>query len=227
MARLALVWNFEDDNFTWMDASVIIGIDSDMQQLSDVTCMRYGFAPGWVVRYQGELDQGVTYDDFMGGTDPWGPGNRATRYSDLYSAGKDQNFYWASKEGIWLSDQVVDTSGVKSYYAERTGIDFTEQGLATSDSYRHVSRIYPLLQSSNVGTGNTYSFTIGWGANLMDPPDYSDAREINLNTSDYAGKHKIDLRETGRYMAWRFDFTYTGELNMTGADIELEVVYGR
>lgn len=222
MARQGLVWNFEDNNFTWMDASVIV--DS---ALADVTCMRYGFEPGWVVRWEGLTDEGVTWADLQGGTDPWGPGNRATRWSDLYKAGRDQNFYWSTATGVWAADRVNDVSGVKRYYVERVGIDFNDVGITTNDSYKHVSRIYPLIEGKNVSTGNAYLFTMGWASNLMDAPGYSTEREINLNTADYAGRHKIDVRETGRYLAWRWDFTYTSEIAMTGADVDLEVTYGR
>jgi hypothetical protein len=74
---------------------------------------------------------------------------------------------------------------------------------------------------------NTYGFSIGWAANLMDDPDYKPERTIYLNKSDYSGKHKIDTRSTGRYMAMKWDFTYTDEIAMTGVDIDIEEAHGR
>ena len=105
MARQALVWNFEDNNFTWMDASIIEGAE-----LRDVRCMRYGFVPGYQALWSDLLDQATTWAELQVAADPWGlqaPVSR-TRWADLYSAGKDQNIYWLNDYGVWTSDQVVD-----------------------------------------------------------------------------------------------------------------------
>ena len=223
MSRIALVWNFEDNNFTWMDASVVVDA-----ALADVRCMHYGFDPGWLATWEHMNAVPYTWEDLQNGTDFWGDGTNPTKWSDLYEAGKDQNMYWLTDTYVWKADQVVDTSGVKKYYVERTGIDFNDVGISTNDAYKHVKQIYPLLQTtSDVGAMNTYDFKIGWSNNLMDDPDYDDAVTLNLNKTQYSGKHKIDLRSTGRYMAWYWDFTYTDEIAMTSADVNLEVAHGR
>lgn len=223
MSRVALVWNFEDDNFTWMDASVIVD-----GALSNTTCMHYGFEPGWQARWNILESNSVTWEDLQNGADPWGDGT-STRWSDLYEAGEDQNMYWLTKEGVWKSDQLVDQSGVKKYYAERTGIDFDDivQGW-TSNNFKHVRQLFPLLQSpSGAPVMNAYDFSIGWSGNLMDDPDYDIKVRANLNQGKYAGKHKIDVRTTGRFMAMLWDFTYTYEINMTAVDIDVEESHGR
>ena len=230
MARQALVWNFEDNNFTWMDASIIEGAE-----LKDVRCMRYGFVPGYQALWSDLFDQATTWADLQAGSDPWGvltypegPPANGTQWSDLYSAGKDQNMYWLNDYGVWTSDQVVDKSGVKKYYVERMSLDFTDALQTTSEGFKHVRQIFPMLQSdSDVGVMNTYEFSIGWGKNLMDPPDYKAPIKVYLNKAEYSGKHKIDLRSTGRYMAWKWDFTYTDEINMTAADVDIEPSHGR
>ena len=224
MSRQGLWWNFDDDNFTWGDCSVVVD-----NALSDVRCMRYGFEPGFSARWDDLWTYATTWEDLKNGADPWGikAGSAETKWPDFYEPAKDQNFYWLTDEGVWTSDQVVDTSGVKKYFAERKGLDFTDVGIQTNDSYKHVRQIMPLLQSADVGAMNTYEFKIGWTNTLMDDTNYSETRTIYLNKTKYAGKHKIDLRSTGRYMAWYWDFTYTDELVMTGADIDLEVSHGR
>jgi hypothetical protein len=224
--RFALVWNFEDNNFTWMDASVI-----DAQDLIPCVSMNYGLEPGW----QSLQDKGIIWgttgdtgpDNLMAGTDHWGNNESPTGWDDFYYAGKEQSMFWLTELGVSESDQVLDKSGVKSYFAERVAMDFDDALGTTSNTYKHVRQLYPLLQSPKSGAMNTYGFSIGWAANLMDDPDYKPERTIYLNKSDYSGKHKIDTRSTGRYMAMKWDFTYTDEIAMTGVDIDIEEAHGR
>lgn len=220
--KKALVWNFEDDNFTWMDAAV--AVDGVLEQ---TPCMHYGFEPGWMVRWQDFGD--VTWDDLENGTDQWSLlAGRPAQWNDLYKAGKERDMYWLTGAAVWAADRVVDKSGVKSYYAERTDIDFDDILGTTSNNYKHVRQVFPLLQSPSSSVApNTYTFQIGWGNNLMDDPDYQDPVLVNLLKTTQNGKHKIDVRSTGRYMAMRWDFSLTDEFNMTGADVDIEESHGR
>ena len=220
--RLALVWNFEDNNFTWMDSSVIVGTE-----LSSVVCMKYGFEPGWQTRWE-DLDA-VTWDDLSAGTDPWSVlAERPARWEDFYEAGGEQNMYWLTSEGVYTSDQVIDRTGVKKYFVERISIDLDDVMGTTSQSYKQVKQLYPLLQSPSAVTGeNLYDFKIGWANNLMDIPDYKPAVTIDLQKTSVGGRHKIDQRGTGRYLAMYWDFTYTDEIAFTGVDVNAAEVYGR
>jgi hypothetical protein len=228
--RFALVWNFEDNNFTWMDASVI-----DAAELVPVVSMNYGLEPGWQTTWKSLQDHGIIWgnagdtglDNLMAGTDEWGDGENPTEWNDFYYAGKEQSMFWLSEVGVSESDQVLDKSGVKKYFAERVAMDFDDALGTTSNTYKHVRQLYPLLESPDSGAMNTYSFSIGWANNLMDDPDYKPGRTIYLNKTSYSGKHKIDTRSTGRYMAMKWDFTYTDEIAMTGVDIDIEESYGR
>jgi hypothetical protein len=228
--RFALVWNFEDNNFTWMDASVI-----DAAELVPVVSMNYGLEPGWQTTWKSLQDHGIIWgtagdtglDNLMAGTDEWGDSENPTEWNDFYYAGKEQSMFWLSEVGVSESDQVLDKSGVKKYFAERVAMDFDDALGTTSNTYKHVRQLYPLLESPDSGAMNTYSFSIGWANNLMDDPDYKPGRTIYLNKTSYSGKHKIDTRSTGRYMAMKWDFTYTDEIAMTGVDIDIEESYGR
>jgi hypothetical protein len=228
--RFALVWSFEDNNFTWMDASVI-----DAGELVPSVCMTYGLEPGWQTTWASLLDHGIIWgaegdtglDNLMAGTDEWGDGESPTGWDDFYYAGKEQGMFWLSDAGVSEADQVLDKSGLKQYFAERTSMDFDDALGSTSNTYKHVRQLYPLLESPESGAMNTYRFSIGWSANLMDEPDYKPGRTIYLNKSGYSGKHKIDTRSTGRYMAMKWDFTYTDEIAMTGVDIDIEESHGR
>jgi hypothetical protein len=228
--RFALVWNFEDNNFTWMDASVI-----DAGELVPSVCMTYGLEPGWQTTWASLLDHGIIWgaegdtglDNLMAGTDEWGDGESPTGWDDFYYAGKEQGMFWLSDAGVSEADQVLDKSGLKQYFAERVSMDFDDALGSTSNTYKHVRQLFPLLESPESGAMNTYRFSIGWSANLMDEPDYKPGRTIYLNKSGYSGKHKIDTRSTGRYMAMKWDFTYTDEIAMTGVDIDIEESHGR
>ena len=225
MTRSALVWNYDDNNFTWADASVVL-----TTVLDPAVCMQYGFDMGWQTTYADFTAYNTTYAELEAGTDPWSLlAGEPARYNDFYAAGTEQNLYWLTPDGVYKADQVIEKSGVKSYFAERTRIDMDDiNPELKSNSYKQIKQVYPLLQSpSDVLGVNEYEFTIGWSNNLMDLPNYSASIHINLQRTFVGGRHKIDVRETGRYLAMMWDFTYTDEIAMTGADVDASELYGR
>jgi len=138
--------------------------------------------------------------------------------------------YWLADTGVYKSDQIVFTSGLKRYYVEKTNIDLDEALGLTSNLWKHIRQFYFHLQSnrSDVGTAvNDFTFTTGWSKNLMDAPDWRTPIVVNLQSTSNDGRHKVDLRTTGRYLALNMDFTATSEFSMTGGDLDVEPSHGR
>lgn len=101
-------------------------------------------------------------------------------------------------------------------YIERTGIDLDEVG-GNATRQMHLRSITPQITGSGVvdiqiGTQRSAGDSVLWG----------DIRSIDLdNGADY----KVDVRQTGRYLAWRigsWSGTPTGSAwSMTGMDIDV------
>jgi hypothetical protein len=207
--RIALVWNYEDDNFTWMQASV-----EDNEVLWPVVCMQYGFDFGWKTRW---ADMLTTWE------------SEPLTWGDFNERGKEEALFYLSKTGVWKADQKVVIDGLKDYFVVRKAIapnDFNPQW--TSNNLIHIKQFYFHLQSRNITVEhNTFDIAVGWANNLMDNPDFTSFNTINLQNTRYAGKVKWDFRSTGRYMAMSLNFNETYELAMTGGDIDVELSHGR
>jgi hypothetical protein len=138
--------------------------------------------------------------------------------------------YWLADSGNYKSDQIVSTAGLKTYFVEKTNIDLDEALGLTSNLWKHIRQFYFHLQSNPLLIGttvNNFNFTTGWSKNLMDAPDWRTPIVVNLQTTTNDGRHKIDLRTTGRYLALNMDFAATSEFAMTGGDLDVEPSHGR
>ena len=185
--REALVWNFEDDNFTWMDAS------SDMDSyLEPVVCVKYQPDPGWQVTWA-NLDNNTDVDAIWPpGTEgplgsvpsTWGELQTAgTKWSDLTSGAAEQNVYWLTRDGVMLADQAVKVNGIKEYFVERLQIDLNDivESFTTS-KWIYAKQLYFHLMSPRLQgiAENTFCIAMGWTNSLMDLPDFPPAPVINL-----------------------------------------------
>jgi len=232
--REALVWNFEDDNFTWMDASS----DED-SYLEPVICIKYQPDPGWQVRWA-DLDNGV--DDTVEDPDiiagsvgdlatTWAALESAgTRWSDFTSGPAEENMYWLTATGVMIADQYVKTDGIKYYFVERERIDLNDVVASfTTDKWIYAKQMYFHLMSPRLaGTDpNYFCVGVGWTASLMDSPDYPPSSPINLQSVANSGKVKYDFRSTGRYLCLAMEFNDTADLQMTGAELDVEQTHGR
>jgi hypothetical protein len=219
--KTSLVYNYEDDNYTWMDASVDIN-----GSLVPVNCMNYAFAPGAVVRWSDLLADQARWDGSEGTYIIDG----VTRWSDFYQASKEQFMFWMTDEGVYRADQVVNIDGVKEYFVMRDRIDFDDiVSQWTTNLWKHMKQMYFHVQSpSSTGSGpNPFGISVGWATNLMDDPDWIPQQFVNLNRTATGGKHKWDFRSTGRYLAIKMTFNGTQEIKMSGCDMDIEERYGR
>ena len=186
--RTALVYNYEDDNFTWMDASAIL----DDLSLSSAVCIAYQFEPGFQTRWS-DLQLAQTL---------WSELQTAgTKWSDFYKHGEEEDMYYLTADGIWKAEQVIDTSGAKDYYVERTQLDFSDVIGGTSNVVNHLSQVYFHMESPidrDVMQPNTALFTTGWSNSMMDEPEWGSGTRINIQKMDVGGSVKWDTRSSGR-----------------------------
>lgn len=215
----ALIWNFEEDNFTFADSWV------DAISPEAVICMQYQNDPGWSVRYVDLMPGGVqetTYLSLIA---------NGTRYVDLSSLGEEENLYWLTAKGLYLSDQAAATTGTKSYFVERRNIDLNDiVGEFTTSKWIHAKQLYFHLASqlqAEVQSVNIFAIQVGWSDSLMDEPKWLPLSNINLQTRESGGRVKYDFRSTGRYLALRMYFDTTAEIKMTGAEIDVVQAHGR
>lgn len=222
-SRTALVWNFEDDNYTWADLAAVEGVN-----LSDASFMHYRFDDGWVTRWNSSNLDGISWADISTGTSPWRE-PLAPRWLDFSFSGRAQNMYWLTADNIYQADVEIGTSDKKLVFVERQQIDLDDLDPSWTSNYvKHLRQVVFLLQTPiTVESPNTFDISAGWAQNLMDQPDWVTAGTVELNTSANGGKYKWDVRTSGRYLSLRMDFDATNVIRMTGADIDVEPRYGR
>jgi len=217
--RTALVYNFEDDNYTWMDAS-----EPTAEGLKPVVCMQYGFNPGWVTRWTDLIDTGETWADLLGEAPQ-------REWIDFYSHGTEENMFWLTADRLLKSDQQIQLiDNPKEYFVERKHIDLDDLVQAwTTNKWKHLKQFYFHLQSpADIGdSANTFDIAVGWSKNLMDDPEWLAPSTINLQSTTNSGEYKYDFRTTGRYLAMKMDFSNTKEIKMTGGDLDASESHGR
>lgn len=226
-SRGGLVWNFEDDNYTWMDASV------DMESsLTEVAMMHYAFDPGWVVRWS-DLEPDVPANYWGGpnvGDVPGSLLDEGTRWSDFYNHGTEKNMYWLAEDGVYRSDQQVKINGLKSYYVFRDDIDLDDVvSQWTSHNYKHIRQMFFHIDTwgADAGQPNNFSVNVGSKNNLEDGLSWRPTVVCNLQLTSNTGKHKADFRATGRYLGMLFNFDETSEFKMNGYELDAEEAHGR
>ena len=186
--------------------------------------MQYGFNPGWLVRWS----------DLDAGGDTWdGSGDlltATTKWSDFYSHGTEENLFWLASDGVYRSDQVVKTDGIKDYFVTRDDIDLDDVVQQwTSSNYKHAKQFFFHLETpKTIGTDvNNFTFIPGAKNNLEDDPSWREPVTVNLQKTANSGRHKVDFRVTGRYLAMEMNFNTTSEIRMSGGELDAEEAHGR
>jgi hypothetical protein len=215
--REALVWNFEDDNYTWCDP----GPDVDTR-VDGAISMQYIFEPGWQTRWSDLEDEGLTWEDLQ---------NAGTRWSDFYGHGQERNVFFLTAYGLYKSDQFIKVDGVKNYYIQRNQIDLDDVVQAwTSNTTKHIRKFVFHNQSSRDAVGdlpNIFRPATGWTLNLMDQISWGELLSVDMQTTNNNGTWKVDLRETGRYLSIFMEFNATQQFRLTGGELDMEEAHGR
>ena len=213
--REGMVFNFEDDNFTFMDASRDL-VDS----LEPVACMKFQYDPGWQTRWDDLETAGTEWADLQ---------QAGTKWSDFYSGNAERNLYWLTKDNLLVSDQFAKTDGLKDYYLTREQIDFSDvvQDFRT-DKWIYSNQLYFHAESdTTTSDANLFTIAVGWQDTLNDEPTWPAPTELNLQDAQNGGKVKHDYRATGRYLSLRMTFNKTQAVAMTGAEIDIVQKQGR
>lgn len=222
MQRHALVWNYDDNNFTWKDPAIEVG-----DELYDVTWSTYGFSPGFQGRWSDYQSGGINEST-------WEQARVANiRWSDTYSEGESKEVLQISTGQLWKADKVINAQdSLKRYYATRTQIDMDDLVPEwTTNKIKYIKQFVFHMQADQKDIpedrDNTVDFSVGWAQNLMEEPNWQDAREIILEDRASGGKYKVDYRTSGRYLSLSFDFTNSTQLALTGGDIDAQETHGR
>ncbi|WP_375292305.1 hypothetical protein [Sphingomonas melonis] len=111
----------------------------------------------------------------------------------------------------------IEPEAIKPAFLERTGLDLDLLGKNLTQ-YAHLQAIWPQI-SVEQPADSAWQFG---GSDLVNAePLWSD--EVSF---DPTSESKIDIREAGKYLAWRFILRGTGDFRLSGFDVQL-VIRGR
>lgn len=214
--RLGLVYNYDDDNYSVIDAAVDRGAGLD-----SVNCMVYGLDIGRV----SEVGQ-----DWDASTLSW-DSNGALRWDQLQGGAASQSvrvsMFWITPNGLYRANQLSTASPNKQYYVRKTNMDLDELNPAlTTNLWKHLRQVYPHI----IGKGMMRA-RFGWSPNLEIYPTWGPWSDFRLLDEDLPltqqSDVKIDCRTTGRYLAVEYNFNDIKAMKFSGADMDVMPVYGR
>ncbi len=201
--RLALAYNYEDDNYSTIDASYDNGT-----ALVPVVDMVYGLN---FVAAQGTEVAG-TWDESNLSWDSYGPVQWSPTAEDIA-------LFWLTKDQLFRANALSTPAPNKNYIVRKTNIDLDELNpQLTTNLWKHLRQMYPHAAGSGV-----MRVRFGWSPSLETAPNWDDYIDYPLNTVTA----KVDTRTTGRYLAMEFRMEDTTLLRFSGADIDVLPVYGR
>lgn len=223
--RLGLVFNYDDNNFTWKDTVIEIQDPLNSKyKLYDIKYETYGFSPGWQRRWEDYKQGGRKESDWATTTEAW---------SDTYGASNSKEIIQVAKGDVYKADQVDNRQdSLKEFFVERTQMDLDDLNPAwTTNKIKQIKQFVFHMQSDmrfiDDQRENTVDFYVGWSNNLMDKPVWKDPVVIKLEDKASGGAYKVDYRTSGRYLSTRYVFTDSVQLAFTGGDIDANEVAGR
>ena len=228
--RHGLVYNYDDDNFTWKDPQVEIGADGVGYALYDISYQTYGFLPGWQERWS---------DYALGGVkeQTWAEANAVAlvdrvRWVDTFDKSDSKEVVQVTDGLVYRADQVDNRYGsLKNFFLERSQMDLDDLVPDwTTNKVKQIKQFVFHMQSDErfiTTDPNTIDFYVGWSNNLMETPNYKPRRTIDLRDRANGGKYKVDYRTSGRYLTMRYDLTDSKQLAFTGGDIDAKEAGGR
>lgn len=228
--RHGLVYNYDDDNFTWKDPAVEIGNATDGWKLYDVSYQTYGFAPGWQERWSdyalGGVKQATWADELAK------PTADKTRWTDTFDKSNSKEVLQVTNGLVYKADQVNNRYGaLKQFFIERTQMDMDDLVPDwTTNKVKQIKQFVFHMQSDErfiTTDPNEIDFYVGWSNNLMEDPKYKPPVTVDLRSRDKGGKYKVDYRTSGRYLSMRYDLTDSKQLAFTGGDIDAKEAAGR
>jgi hypothetical protein len=208
--RLALVYNYEDDNYTVLDAVVDGG-----GGLFAVNCMLPGLDLGLFT------EVGQTWDLQVGTWNTQEEKRWGQLQGDSGSRAINVVIYWLSDTGLYKAYDNSVPNNNKSYMVRITNVDLDElDPKLTTNLWKHIRQVYPHI----IGEG-TMRARFGWSPNLAFEPTWGEWIDYILKGD--GTNVKLDCRTTGRYLAIEYDFRLVNAMRFSGADFDVLPVYGR
>jgi len=202
--RLALVYNYEDDNYTVIDATV--DIDNALVPVVD---MVYGLDLA-------DTDAGEIALLWDNAALPWDSYGE-TRWNSNAQV-SDVGVLWLTGDKLFRANIVSTPAPNKSYVVRKTNIDLDDLSPEmTTNLWKHLRQMYPHILADG-----SMQVRFGWSSNLQLAPIWDD-----YITYTFTVDNKVDTRTTGRYLAMEFTFEDTTAMRFTGSDIDVLPVYGR
>lgn len=228
--RHALVYNYDDDNFTWKDPYVEIGETGVGFSLYDVSYQHYGFTPGWQERWSDYAQGGV-----KGQT--WAEALAVTavdrvRWTDTFDKSDTKEVIQVTNGLVYRADQVDNRYGaLKMFYVKRTQMDMDDLVPDwTTNKIKQIKQFVFHIQSDErfiTTDPNTIDFYVGWSNNLMEDPNWKPPVTVDVRDRSAGGKYKVDYRTSGRYLSMKYDLRNSKQLAFTGGDIDAKEAAGR
>lgn len=229
--RHSLVFNYDDNNFTWRDPLIEIGNDVDGYKLYDITWETYNFTPGFQQRWEDWQEGAVraaTWQDELDLADA-----DKTRWIDTFSKGDAKEILQVSNGTVHAADKVDNRQGsLKRYWCMRTQMDMDDMVPEwTTNKIKQIKQFVFHMQSDqrliDAARDNTVDFYVGWSQNLMEDPNWKSPVTVSLEDRQAGGRYKVDYRTSGRYLSTMYDFTDSINLAFTGGDIDAAETAGR
>lgn len=228
--RHALVYNYDDDNFTWKDPYVEIGQDGVGWALYDVSFQHYGFTPGWQERWSDYGVGGVkeqTWADALAI-----PVRDRLRWTDTFDKSDTKEVIQVTDGLVYRADQVDNRYGaLKMFYVKRTQMDMDDLVPEwTTNKVKQIKQFVFHMQSDErfiTDDPNTIDFYVGWSNNLMEDPNWKPPVTVSLRDRAAGGKYKVDYRTSGRYLSMKYDLRNSKQMAFTGGDIDAKEAAGR
>ncbi len=121
-----LIYNYEDDNFSFGEA-VVEGVP--------VVCMSYGLAPPGNVETYNTIT--TTY------------AQETRTYAQMGSDGQERKMFWLTANDLHVAESVNTSDSTKSYFMTRDGWDFSEMAPSmTTDLQKSLETVIPHINGS-------------------------------------------------------------------------------
>ena len=209
--RLALVYNYEDNNYSVIDA---FADENGVAGL--VKCMVAG------LDLQRSSLIGGVWDDAVGVWDEQAQSWNSLAGSTTASTVRTSTF-WLTPGALYRADTLGSTTPLKSYLVQKLNMNLDELFQeATSNFWLHISQMYPHMR----GVG-TMRVRAGWSPDLESNPTWGPYKDYFLGDAITPADYKIDFRQTGRYLALEMRFDEITDMKLSGADVDLKLTYGR
>ena len=198
----AAVYNYKEDNWTFMDLPNTVG--GAEANISLVESLYSSLNTSY------ELFN-TNYVSFQGSTDKLTIMLSAT---DLNNSLTESRVYAIDLPTYGIVNLPIETETVKEAYIERTGIDLDEIGTPVR-SYKIITSMLP--QSKFSDDAGTFTWQVGASDIATESVTWYFSQTFNP-----ANDYKLDMKVAGRYLAYRISTESVEDFSISGFDTEIK-----